>query len=123
MPFEEKKGEWKKIDGDKSIDLGDFKVIRKPSDWTKGTEKALYTILERLEASSEVEEKAKELMEKVEKNQVEFSGNSRLAIASGIAYLALQGEINKKQLAKEGSVSITTLKKMIEMMSNTIDLN
>lgn len=123
MHLKEKSAEWEKINADKSIDLGDYKVIKEPEDWVKGTRKAVRTVLERIEASDEVKRKADELLEKVNENQVEFSGNSRLSIASAIVYFASRKEIGTRRLAEEGSISTASLKNMIQLMGNAIDLN
>lgn len=114
---------WRSIEEDREIDLGDYQVIREAGDWTKGAEKALSTILERIEASEEAVERAERFMERVNNKQAEFSGKSRVCVTAAVVYFALKGTIDQKELAKQASISIASLRNTIEQMSNTIDLN
>lgn len=115
-------GGWIDLKKDRSIDLGEYTTIRKPGDWYKGTERALETILERIDASRSVIKRSEELLERVNRNQAEFSGKSRISLAAAIVYQALQGETRIKDLSEIGSISTASLKNTVEMMDN-MDLN
>lgn len=122
MTLEEKNAGWRRIEKPREIDLGEYKVIKGPEDWRKGVEKAVETILDRIEASHQVEERAREIMGNVISNQAEFSGKNRICIASGIVYFALKGEVDMKKLTKAGSISTTSIRNMVDRM-NEVDLN
>jgi len=123
MDIEENKSGWKKIDPNEGIDLGEYKNISNPEDWIKGTEKAVSTILERIDASKKARKRAEMLLKKVNEKQDEFSGKSRLSIASAVVYFALEGNTDAKEITKVGSISTASLKNMIETMGNTVELN
>jgi len=123
MRFEEENSGWRRIERDRSIDLGEYRTIKGSEDWRKGTHKALQTILERIQAPEDAKRRAEELLERVDENQAEFSGNSRLSIASAIVYFASEGDVSKKRIAKEGSISKASLQNMTRQMSDVIDLN
>lgn len=123
LEIEENKSGWKKIDANESIDLGEYKNISNPEDWIKGTEKAVSTILGRIDASEKVRKRAEILLQRVNEKQDEFSGKSRLSIASAVVYFALEEDADEKEITKVGSISTASLKNMIETMSNTVELN
>lgn len=122
MKENKQNGGWVDLKEDKTIDLGEYSTIKEPEDWYKGTERAMETILERMEVSPTVENRAEELLEKVDSNQAEFSGKSRVSLAAAIVYQALQGKTEIKDLSEIGSISTASLKNTIEMMDR-MDLN